>query len=38
MNTNKQQYIAAIRSNTSYPTYRGMIDIIVVLGYALAQR
>ena len=36
MNTIKQQYLVAIRSNTSYPTYRGMIGIIGMLGYALA--
>ena len=36
MNATKQQYIATIRSNTAYPTYRGMIGIIALLGYILA--
>jgi len=36
MNTSKQQYLEQIRSNTAYPTYRGIIGIIAILGYALA--
>ena len=36
MNAKKQQYLATIRSNTAYPTYRGMIGIIALLGYLLA--
>jgi len=36
MNTSKQQYIDSIRSNTAYPTYRGIIGIIAIFGYLLA--
>ena len=36
MTATKQQYITAIRSNTAYPTYRGIIGIIALLGYILA--
>ena len=36
MNTSKQQYIDNIRSNTAYPTYRGIIGIIAIFGYLLA--
>lgn len=36
MNPEKQQYLDRIRANTAYPTYRGIIGIIAVLGYALA--
>jgi hypothetical protein len=36
MNTEKQQYLATIRSNTAYPTYRGIIGIIAILGYVMA--
>jgi len=36
MDPQKQQYIEKIRSNTAYPTYRGIIGIIVMLGYILA--
>ncbi len=36
MNGEKQQYIAYIRANSSYPTYRGIIGLIAILGYILA--
>ena len=36
MNTQKQQYLNEIRSNTAYPIYRGIIGIIAILGYLLA--
>ena len=36
MNSTKQQYLEAIRSNTSYPTYRAVIGIIAIVGYLLA--
>jgi hypothetical protein len=36
MNSTKQQYIDTLRSNTAYPTYRGIIGIIALLGYILA--
>ena len=36
MTSTKQQYITTIRSNTAYPTYRGIIGIITLLGYILA--
>ena len=36
MNQEKQQYLNTIRSNTAYPTYRGIIGIIAILGYLLA--
>ena len=32
----KQQYLAAMRANTAYPTYRGIIGTIAFLGYILA--
>ena len=32
----KQQYLAAMRANTAYPTYRGTIGTIAFLGYILA--
>ena len=36
MKAGKQQYLNQIRTNTSYPTYRGIIGIIAILGYLLA--
>ena len=36
MKADKQQYLNQIRTNTSYPTYRGIIGIIAILGYLLA--
>jgi hypothetical protein len=36
MSPSKQQYLDVLRSGTSYPTYRGFIGIITLLGYALA--
>ena len=36
MNATKQQYLTQIRDNTAYPTYRGIIGIIAILGYLLA--
>lgn len=36
MDSMKQQYLSTVRSNTAYPTYRGMIGAIAALGYALA--
>jgi hypothetical protein len=36
MNGTKQQYLTQIRANTAYPTYRGIIGIIAILGYLLA--
>jgi hypothetical protein len=36
MNNQKREYLNTIRSNTAYPTYRGIIGIIAVLGYLLA--
>jgi hypothetical protein len=32
----KQQYIESVRSNSAYPTYRGFIGTIALLGYLLA--
>jgi hypothetical protein len=32
----KKQYLEAIRSDSAYPTYRGFIGIIALLGYILA--
>ncbi len=31
MNAGKQAYVDAIRSNTAYPTYRGIIGIITMI-------
>lgn len=36
MEAAKQQYLATVRTNTAYPTYRAMIGLIAALGYALA--
>ena len=36
MNQEKQQYLNTIRTNTAYPTYRGIIGIIAILVYSLA--
>ena|SRR5690625_1610276 len=36
MNPQKQQYLNNIRVNTAYPTYRGIIGIIAILGYLFA--
>lgn len=36
MNTEKQKYLDTIRTNTAYPTYRGIIGIIALFGYILA--
>ena len=36
MNQQKQQYLNNIRTNTAYPTYRGIIGIIAILGYLFA--
>jgi len=33
MDSVKQQYITGIRSNTAYPTYRGIIGLITIVGY-----
>ena len=32
----KQQYLKQIRANTAYPTYRGTITVITILGYLFA--
>jgi hypothetical protein len=32
----KQQYLQSVRSNSAYPTYRGFIGIIALLGYLMA--
>lgn len=36
MNPDKSNYLAEIRANTAYPTYRGIIGLLVILGYILA--
>lgn len=36
MNAEKENYLKEIRANTAYPTYRGMIGIITLLGMVLA--
>jgi hypothetical protein len=36
MNNVTQQYLNTLRSNTAYPTYRGFIGVIAMLGYLLA--
>jgi len=36
MNALKHQYIETIRANSAYPTYRGFIGAITLLGYLLA--
>lgn len=36
MNATKQQYLGQVRSNTAYPTYRAIVEIITVLGYIQA--
>jgi hypothetical protein len=36
MNIEKQQYLNAIRSESAYPTYRGIINLVVYVYYALA--
>lgn len=36
MNPQKQKYLDTIRTDTAYPTYRGIIGIITLLGYLLA--
>jgi uncharacterized membrane protein (DUF485 family) len=36
MNLPKQQYLTVIRSNSAYPTYRGVISTITLLFYLLA--
>jgi hypothetical protein len=32
--TTKQQYLDLIRRNSSYPTFRGFIDLVTLLSYA----
>ncbi len=36
MGSDKHQYLKQIRSNTAYPTYRGIIASIAALGYVCA--
>jgi len=36
MKTSKQRYMDEMRSNTAYPTYRGIVGIIAILGYMFA--
>lgn len=36
MDAQKENYLKEIRANTAYPTYRGIIGIIALLGYILA--
>lgn len=36
MNANKQGYLAAIRANTAYPNYRGVIGVITTILIILA--
>jgi len=36
MDARKKQYVAQIRSNTAYPTYRTIVGVIAVLGYLTA--
>ena len=36
MNTTKQQYLEVVRANSAYPTYRGFIGIIALLGFLIA--
>ncbi|HEU5022596.1 MAG TPA: hypothetical protein VFT60_11920 [Bryobacteraceae bacterium] len=36
MNTSKQQYLDTIRSNSAYPTYRGVIGLIGFIFFAIA--
>lgn len=36
MKTEKQQYLQNVRATTVYPTYRGIIGILTILGYLLA--
>jgi hypothetical protein len=35
VNTYKQHYLNSIRANSAYPTYRGFIGTIALLGYLL---
>jgi hypothetical protein len=36
MNSSKQQYLDAIRRNSAYPTYRGVIGLIAFVFFAIA--
>jgi hypothetical protein len=36
MNQQKQQYLQLVRINSAYPTYRGFIGTIALVGYAVA--
>lgn len=36
MNSQKQQYLIAVRANSAYPAYRGVIGTVALLGYLLA--
>jgi hypothetical protein len=35
-NMSKRQYLDSIRADTAYPTYRGFIGVIAILGYIVA--
>jgi hypothetical protein len=35
MKMTKEEYLSQIRTNTVYPTYRGIIGVIVFLGYLI---
>ena len=36
MNTPKQQYLELVRANSAYPTYRGFIGTIALMGFLLS--
>lgn len=36
MDASKQQYLQQLRAGSAYPTYRGIIGIVVMLHYVLA--
>lgn len=36
MEATKQQYLLSVRANTAYPTYRGIIGLIVQVYYVIA--
>ena len=35
MKKRQQQYLSKVRANSSYPTYRGIIGVMTILGYLM---
>ena len=36
MKEDKTNYLKLIRAETAYPTYRGMVNLLTILGYVMA--